>query len=192
MNLKGCFSFMIRINLLPKTHKEKFSPASKELTLFIALLLCVVLIAAGYEYKLQNRIQRLEKLQTEKEAERNNLLDQLQTVREMQKQLEKTQDKIEIIKKIRLKQPGPVRYLDTIASNMPQDKIWLNYLHIDEQGFITLQGIALDNQSFAAYLQQLRASPYIADISLRQTSREIVNNLDLVAFECRIKSAPKN
>ncbi|MFO8031586.1 MAG: PilN domain-containing protein [Desulfohalobiaceae bacterium] len=182
---------MIRINLLPRPQRAKVSRAGKELTLFVALLTIFVMVAGFNQYRLEQKTKSLEQIQQEKRERKQELLDQVAKVNKLQDKLEETQDKIEIIKKIRLKQPRPVRYLDALVRNLPREKIWFESLQLDTQGVINLEGIALDNQSFAAYVQKLRGSDFIQDIVLKQTSRKEMNNLDLVAFSCQIRPAKK-
>ncbi|MFP4391591.1 MAG: PilN domain-containing protein [Desulfohalobiaceae bacterium] len=178
---------MIRINLLPRQQRAKVSRAGKELTLFVALLTIFVLAAGFNQYRLEQQAKRLEQTQLEKQKRKQELLERVAKVNSLRNKLEETQEKIEIIKKIRLKQPKPVRYMDELVSNLPRERIWFESLHLNAQGVISLEGIALDNQSFAAYVQRLRASDYIQDISLRQTSRKEINNLNLIAFSCQIR-----
>ncbi|MFP4212620.1 MAG: PilN domain-containing protein [Desulfohalobiaceae bacterium] len=180
---------MIRINLLPKQQRSKVSRAGKELTLFVSLLIIFVLGAVFFQVRLTQQVQDLEQVRQEKSQRRQELLKQVAEVNKLQDQLEETQDKIEIIKQIRLKQSRPVRYLDQLVRNLPHERLWFESLQMDNQGMINLEGIALDNQSFASYVQQLRGSDYIQDIVLRQTSRKEINNLDLIAFSCQIRPA---
>lgn len=180
---------MIRINLLPQPQRAKISQAGKQLTMFVAVLAIFVLGAAFHQYRLQQKIQQLQYDQQEKIAKKNEFLDQVGRVNELQKRLEETQDKIQIIQSIRRKQARPIRYLDELVNYLPREKIWFESLHLDPQGTILLEGIALDNQVFASYVQRLRNSPFIHDILLRQTSRKMINGLGLVAFNCQIESA---
>jgi type IV pilus assembly protein PilN len=180
---------MIRINLLPKQQRAKVSRAGKELTVFVVLLAVFLLVAGFNQYRLQQKAKHLEQTLQEKRERRQQLLKQVGKVNRLQDQLQEAQDKIQIIKKIRLKQHRPVRYLDELVRNLPREKIWFKSLHLDSQGIINLEGIALDNQSFAVYAQNLRGSNYIRDIVLKQTSRKEINGLGLVAFSCQIRPA---
>ena len=62
--------------------------------------------------------------------------------------------------------------------------MWLETFTLNANGNIALTGVALDNQVFARYVEDLRASNYIAIVNTQRTSRQTVDGLDLVSFQC--------
>ena len=102
-------------------------------------------------------------------------------VKAIQEELEKIKGRIEVIKMVRLRQGLPVRYIDEVASNVPQDKMWLETFTLNANGNIALTGVTLNNQVFARYVEDLRASNYIAIVDTQRTSRQTVDGLDLVS-----------
>jgi type IV pilus assembly protein PilN len=74
------------------------------------------------------------------------------------------------------------------VSLLPEDKLWYKSMRMNAKGKISLNGVALDNQAFARYLQGLRSSDYIQNVFLGQTSRQKVRGLELVAFKCSVQT----
>lgn len=102
--------------------------------------------------------------------------------------LKDIEGRIKIIKDVRLRQGLPVKYIDEIVVNMPQNKMWLETFNVDANGNIALTGVALDNQAFVTYVERLRLSKYIASVDTRRTSRRAIDGLGLVSFECSVKA----
>ena len=59
--------------------------------------------------------------------------------------------------------------------------MWLEAFTLNANDNIALTGVALDNQVFARYVEDLRASNYIAIVDTQRTSRQTVDGLDLVS-----------
>lgn len=177
---------MLTINLLPHTKKSPTFDRRKQVLLVV---LVGVLLGAGLiqsRQMLTAKIHRLSQEKTSKSSTLSKLQEQLIQIKDFKKKLQELETRIQIIRKIRKQQALPVRYLDEIAKYIPREKIWFESLRMDEQGGITLSGIALDNQVFARYLQKLRQSPFISDVSLQQTQRKEIQGLRLVAFRCSL------
>lgn len=101
-------------------------------------------------------------------------------------ELSDIENRIQIIKDVRKKQGLPVKYIDEIVINIPQNKMWLETFTVSSSGAIVLTGVALDNQAFAAYVESLRASNYIANVNTQRTSRRSVDGLGLISFQCSV------
>ncbi|ACV69486.1 PilN domain-containing protein [Desulfohalobium retbaense] len=179
---------MIRINLLPQQKRAKASQAGKELA-FLVFLFCVLLGGiGGTQYWMHREIQTLEEHIATKTTRKNELFEQIRHLRQQEKELASLEERIQAIKIIREAQGLPVRYLDALVSLLPEDEIWFESLQFSRSRGISLRGVALDNQAFAQYVQQLRESPYIQSIQTRRTSRRRVQNLDLVEFQTEIST----
>ncbi|NLV97450.1 MAG: PilN domain-containing protein, partial [Desulfovibrionales bacterium] len=80
----------------------------------------------------------------------------------------------------------PVRYIDEIVTHIPEDKLWFETFTLNANGAISLSGIVLDNQAFAAYVESLRVSNFIANVNTQRTSRRTVDGRGLIAFQCSV------
>jgi type IV pilus assembly protein PilN len=182
---------MLRINLLPKQKRAKVSNVEKELVLFVLVLVMVGIGGYFAQSWIGTKVDRLQEIKQEKSAVKRKLQHKVARISKIKDQIEETKEKIGIIKKIRAKQSLPIRYLNELVAQLPKDKIWFKSLNLDPGGNLNLSGIALDNQAFASYIQHLRSSRYIHDISLKQTSRKNIKGLGLVSFQCRISTTDK-
>jgi len=174
---------MLHINLLPGPRKA-ISTGPPRFTFLLAML--VVLIAVGGLFlhnNLQSRIERLEQTQSSKEKKRNNLKKKLSEIHSVESTLQEIDNKLSAIEDIRKKQKRPLHYLNGLIESLPEDKIWFNSIQMQQNKNMKLQGIALDNQAFAQYVGNLRKTDFFESITLRQTNRKNVSNLELVSFQ---------
>lgn len=177
---------MIKINLLPQQKRVRTTNVHGDLSLFIFGLFCVGCLVFGVDYYFSAQKYDLESLVQERTQTKKLLEVKVAKVNAIQEELEKIKGRIETIKTVRLRQGLPVRYIDEVASNIPQNKMWLEGFTLNGNGVIALTGVALDNQVFASYVENLRASKYIAVVDTQRTSRQAVDGLDLVSFQCSI------
>ncbi|MFO7878008.1 MAG: PilN domain-containing protein [Desulfovermiculus sp.] len=183
---------MLTINLLPHKKKVRAADCRKQILLAILIGLLVVTGLVQANQMLSTKIDDLSQEKKTKTATKKKLSKDLSRIKEIKAQLQDMQERISIIREIRSQQSLPVRYLDEIAASVPEDKMWFKFLSLDNQGRITLSGVALDNQVFANYLHQLRQSAFISDISLQQTQRKTIQDLRLVEFRCSISAASEH
>lgn len=182
---------MLTINLLPHKKRVRTADGRKLILLFILILLLAGTGIIQARQMLSTKADRLSQEIQSKTITQKQLLKQVAQIRDLKNKLKDLDQRISIIRRIREQQALPVRYLDEIVRYVPPDKMWFESLSMDNQGRITLSGVALDNQVFARYLRKLRTSPYIADISLQQTQRKTIQNLNLVAFRCSFSATDK-
>lgn len=177
---------MIKINLLPQQKRTKSTNIEKNAVLFV---LGVVLLAASVfatDYYFSFQLSTLNASVVEKTQTKKILEQEVAVVNNVIQELKDIEGRIKIIKDVRLRQGLPVKYIDEIVVNMPQNKMWLETFTVNSNGNIALSGVALDNQAFASYVEQLRLSKYIASVDTRRTSRRAIDGLGLVSFECSV------
>jgi len=148
------------------------------------VLLIASVFAADYYFSFQ--LSTLNASVVEKTQTKKVLEQEVSIVNNVIQELKDIEGRIKIIKDVRLRQGLPVKYIDEIVVNMPQNKMWLETFTVNSNGNIALSGVALDNQAFASYVEQLRLSKYIANVDTRRTSRRAIDGLGLVSFECSV------
>ncbi|MCA1742748.1 MAG: PilN domain-containing protein, partial [Desulfovibrionales bacterium] len=111
-------------------------------------------------------------------------------INKLKKELEAMNSNIEAIKKIRSQQQLPVRYIHEIAKRLPEESIWFESMNLNRNGLLEVSGVALDNQAFARYVDNLRDSQFIHSVNTERTSRRQVANRNLVEFLCQINAGP--
>jgi type IV pilus assembly protein PilN len=180
---------MIRINLLPQQSRSRVSNAVKQMTLISVLVFLALIAVLGANFWLGGKVSGLEDKKASLEQEHKRLEIRVSKVKDLQKEVDALQDKIAVIRDIRKRQGLPVIYINQIVSALPTSKIWFESFNLDSNGHISVSGVALDNQSFAGYVRDLRQASHIREVITQQTSRQQVQGYDLVGFQCRIVAA---
>jgi type IV pilus assembly protein PilN len=177
---------MLRINLMPEPRKA-ISTGPPRFTFL--LVVSIILLAAGglfLQNKLQAQIERLEQTQQRKQQTKAELQKKLKEIHDVKKQLKEIENKISVIKNIRKEQARPLHYLNGLLESMAPDKIWFNSIQMQSNKNMRLKGIAMDNQAFAQFVGKLRKTDFFKGITLKQTNRQKVSNVDLVSFQCTL------
>lgn len=179
---------MIKINLLPEQKRARVANVEKEIVLFVLVLILLGCSLFFTHNWITSRVDTLQDALAEKNAKKIQLLKKIGEINNLEKKSEEARQYIEVIKSIRSRQSRPVRFLDAVISNLPQDQIWFESLQMEQDTHLEVTGVALDNQIFAGYVKDLRLSPIISNVILHQTSRKRIREYNLVAFRCRIEA----
>lgn len=177
---------MIKINLLPQQKRSKSTNIEKGAVFFVMGILAMLISVFAVDYYFSAELNSLRSAVAAKTQTRDLLQKEVAIVNSVLQELKDIENRIKIIKDIRLRQGLPVKYIDEIVVNMPKDKMWFETFTLNANGNIALSGVALDNQVFASYVERLRLSKYIKFIDTRRTSRRTIEGLGLVAFECSV------
>lgn len=182
---------MIKINLLPQQKRSKVSNIYKELVLFLCILVLLGVGAWLTQSRLNEKINDLQQERQQKQTIKTKLQSKMGRIQKLEKQLADVKERISAIRDIRDQQSLPVRYIDVLVSRLPEEKVWFETLQLDNKGKMDLRGVALDNQAYAYYVENLRKSSYIQGINLKRTSRKDVQGMGLVEFQCQIQAGRK-
>ena len=182
---------MIRINLLPIRQLKKRARLKTELMGFSGVLVLVLLVLvivwlalAGKITNLQEELVALE----QKKMSYQPVIKQIDTLKEQKQMVEQ---KMDSIKKLQSGSQVTVRVLDEVASRPPTSRMWLNSLQ-QSAGRLQLQGIALDNETIAQYMQQLEASEYFEKTELTSSAQTDIAKQKLKSFSLTLTvAAPK-
>lgn len=183
---------MIYINLLPIEDIRKRARAYHQLLVFALGFLCLLLILGGVGvYQATTAAQMnvdLAHLQNEKQTY-NKILDQIKKF-EQDKAL--TEKKIAVIKQLKKSSALTVHILDEVARLTPTKRLWLKSLS-QSGNSLQLTGMALDNRTIAQYMENLKTSPYINEVSLENSTmaKYAGRNLKSFAISCMISVPDK-
>ena len=155
---------MIKINLLLARKEKKKVGLRKE---FIVLILSVVILLAvlvlvqwRLEKEKEDTLTQISN--TKKEiAYYKSLTTEVTKAKEAQKTL---QDKLNVINSLRKEKGGPARVLDQLSINKPE-KIHLESLK-KEGSRLGIEGIALDDETIANFMTNLRKSKLFKNVDL--------------------------
>jgi len=175
------FEDMVYINLLPIREIKRRANAVRQLTLF-AFVLAAVLIAVGivgvYQKSIASQLQKnIAELNKEKQHY-NQVLEQIKKLEEDKKEIE---NRIAVIKALKKSSALTVRVLDEVASLTPTKRVWITSLN-QSGSSLQLNGMALDNQTVAGYMESLKSSKYITDVNLVSSSQSAYAGRNLKSF----------
>jgi len=174
---------MIKINLLPTKKKPPKKVIDLQQQLLLAILVLVLLgIGMTYFYMKQSAlIARLEQDTVTMEAKVKEQDDMLKEVKNVEDERAKVAEKIGIIEKLKKNQAGPVRILDEISSALPQS-VNLTAL-VENDGKISLEGEAFSNDDVVRFVEKLKASRYLAEVALQETTRIQREGVDFYKYK---------
>ncbi|RLE34210.1 MAG: hypothetical protein DRJ61_05625 [Acidobacteria bacterium] len=170
---------MIKINLVSSESEAAVTKrATPEISLgghradiILLTVLAIGMAVTGIRwYMLHNTIVELKGIKAERTIERDELQKYIDKVEELEAKRAELKAKIDTIRQLKENQKGPVRMLDEVSRAMP-DLVWLTGLNLAGT-HVTLNGMALDENAFANYVDNLNASPFFGEptvVTLQRT-----------------------
>jgi type IV pilus assembly protein PilN len=181
---------MIRINLLPVRELKQRALLRQQLYICGAII-GSVMIGVGIVLAMEARA--IAQVEAEKagwlaELERlKPIVDEVNTLDRREKMLNA---RIETIQRLRSKQRGPVRVLDELSRNLPE-QAWLET--IDESaGVYKVAGYALTNFAVADLLRNLQRSREFTGVDLVSSEQSVIASREIKKFIIQFQRAPGN
>jgi len=162
---------MIKINLLPTKKKPPRKVIDLQQQLLLGgLVIVLILIVMWYFWSRQKdliaNLKQSKIAAEQKIREQDNLLKDVINVKENR---QKVADKIKIVEDLEKNQAGPVRLLDEISIALP---LGVNLVSVVENGNnINIEGEAFTNEDIVRFVDSLKASRFLADVVLLESSR---------------------
>ena len=176
---------MVYINLLPIREIKQRLKAVQELTLF-GIVFAGILIALGaFWYYQSNIISGLNTDIANLKQEKQKYEKILKQIAKLEADKKLIESKIAVINELQKSKAITVHVLDEVARLTPSERVWIN--NLKQSGFtMSLSGMALDNQTIATYMNTLKNSEYISDVSLVGTQTSNFAGRNLKSFSLRI------
>jgi type IV pilus assembly protein PilN len=171
---------MIKINLLLARKEKKKAGMKKEMVILIlsVAFLFVLLIAIQWITNKEKEDTLRQISETKKEINYyKSLTTEVTKAKEAQKIL---QDKLNIINSLRKEKASPARVLDELSIDKPE-KIQLESLK-KEGSKLGIEGIALDDETVANFMTNLRKSKLFKNVDLIVTEQTEQSKIKLKKF----------
>lgn len=171
---------MIKINLLLARKEKKKIGLKKELIVTIASFVVLFLILGGLQWKLgRDQEEVAQKISDAKKeiAHYKSLTAEVTKAKEDQKVL---QDKLNVILSLRKERGGSAKVLEEISLQKPE-KIHLELMK-KEGTKLGIEGIALDDESIANFMTNLRKSKLFKNVDLIVSEQSELNRIKLKKF----------
>ncbi len=173
---------MIRINLLG----EKVDYSAAIAGHLLALFLAVGVAFGGATYLHLDVSGQLEKAQAEQddlERQLVSLRKKTSKVEELEKNRALLKEKLSTIATLKAKKRGPVRVLDDLNLSLPE-RAWVESIQ-ERDGFLEVNGMALDNQTIAELMGALSAKEYFGQVNLIHSRHVVTDDAALKEFRLR-------
>lgn len=179
---------MLRINLLPIRQLKKRAKANNQISSAVVVFCCVLFILALVALFQSNKISatndRIKDLKKE-QAEYAIILKEMKIFEGNTEELHR---RIDVINKLRTNSSLTVHVLDEITNLVDNKRVWLTSL-TQEDVSLSLNGVALDNETIAQFMKALKTSPFINSVALGQSTLKGISGKDLKVFNISCKVA---
>jgi type IV pilus assembly protein PilN len=178
---------MIRINLLPVRELKRQAQLRQQLCVF-GTILAVVASGVGIVWMLDmHAISRLEDTKAGLQAELERLKPIVEEVNTLERRENMLNTRIDTIQRLRSNQRGPVRVLDELSRNLPE-QAWLET--IDENaGVYKVAGYALTNFAVADLLRNLQRSKEFTAVDLVSSEQAVIASREIKKFIIQFERA---
>ena len=189
---------MIRINLLPFRAARKKENVRRQVSIFLLSLLLVLILMGWIHFYLQGRQKTMVENVTEVKKELalyQEKNEEIKTIRAKLMDLERRQ---KVIVDLQAQRFEPVHILDSLTTKIVPERMWLTNLNL-QQGQLALVGLAVDNHTVAAFLDNLATITTLDDptkpmyevVKLNKLQSEKVRDINLKKFDITaLKNAP--
>lgn len=171
---------MIRINLLPVRAAQKKEKLRSQLSIFF---LCLILVCIGCGALYVQKVTAINSVKDEIAVinqKNKELRKKIGQVRDFEKKKADLEKKLAVLQTLKEKKSGPAHLLDELSAALPE-KLWLTKFS-EKGGSINVAGIADNENTVAAFMRNLDASPYYRNVELSVTEQSKVGDRKMQKF----------
>jgi type IV pilus assembly protein PilN len=188
---------MIKINLVAETPaaatsqaaRPQFSLGAKQGDIILLVVLALACVVVGTQwYLLTSKRAELRQVEQEKRRERDELLQYIKKVEELEAKREALRHKIQVIEQLKDNQRGPVRIMDEVSRALPE-LVWLTRLSLKGDELL-LDGSAMDENAVANFISNLDASPHFEEPELKNLTRAERGQVFAFNLKCNFVISP--
>jgi type IV pilus assembly protein PilN len=174
---------MIRINLLPVRAAKKKDTLRQHAFIAAGVLVLLGAVIGGVHLTLGSQISEFERRIADRKAEIARLQLVIGEVKEFKSKKKALEEKIAVIGGLEQQQHGPAQVLYELAKIVPE-KLWVESWK-DTGGGLSLEGVAIDNQTIAHFMTRMQTSPWFSGVRLEVTRQVNRGGADLKSFSIR-------
>lgn len=173
---------MIRINLLPYRAARSKENIRRQVSVFglsILLLFIVLWVINGF---LSNQVQTYADQLQDVEQEVKQYEEKAQQVETIKQKLASLKQKIEIVRQLKTHRKAPPQLLAEMTEMVVPERMQLTSLE-SRTDSVSLEGLALDNETIAVFMTRLERSPRFSSVTLKSAKQQKKFNIDMKAFQ---------
>ncbi|MCU0574206.1 MAG: PilN domain-containing protein [Syntrophobacteraceae bacterium] len=182
---------MIQINLLPARVRKK-RDALKLFTYAYLGTIVLVVAAIGLIWMVQSqRVSSLNAQLARVQSEVSQYAKFDQMLKDIKQQKELVDKKRTVIETLQKDRDSIVRALALLSVQVPPEEVWFERL-AHSSNTMTLDGVALSNESIADFMRNLESSPYVekGSVNLTHSRQKVINNMKLREFQVNYRFYP--
>jgi len=184
---------MIKINLLPEEEKVKRHelrlPEMSTVYLVAAVAIFVVAVLA-IGFLQQHKMSRLEgKIEVAQEESRK-LAPQLAKIKQITKEREEVDRRLNIIANLDLYRYYRVKLLNDISFNLPSN-CWITEIKENTPNSFDIDGIAFSNYTVADMIVNLQRCPLFTMVDLEITEKGTIKEREVMKFKLTTNAMPQ-
>ena len=170
---------MIKINLLLRK-KEKRIGMRKEIVVALVSILLFVIFLAFVHWQKMNEKDRMAKEIAKTRQEITDYQAQIAEAKKAKEEQQALQEKLDVINALRKEKSSSAKVLDEVSSLKPE-KMWLESFKKDGPR-LGIEGIALDDETVANFMTNLRKSSLFKSVDLVVSERSEQSKIMLKKF----------
>jgi len=180
---------MIKINLLPFRAAKRRENIRRQIGIYFVTALIFFAALLIYSQRLFSHLSELKDEEKAINTELTSYQKELSEIKQLEKKIKEIKNKLGVIRGLEEGKSGPVLLLDELAMAVPKDKLWIKSFN-ESKGSLSLSGTAMDNETVALFMNNLKESEHISSVELKSaTVRDLTEyKLKVSDFELQCKT----
>ena len=151
---------MIRINLLPFRVRIRKENVRQFISVYLLSVVLVLVSICFLWIRQNNQISVLDSRLAELTREADSFARYEKILQELMRKKEIIETKRRVIQDLQKDRDKLVRILALMSISLPAERVWFEKL-LQSGNSITVEGIALSNETIAEFMRNLEVSPYV-------------------------------
>lgn len=183
---------MIKINLLPFRIARKKENIRRQISVFFLLLVLIALSLFWYTITLNKQILSIQEKTVQVNQQILKYKEKANRVAQIKKDLKILEEKLKVVASLKKQRDKQLILFDSMTGLIVPEKMWLESFKTNANT-VTIKGIAFDNPTIAAFMENLETSPLFNKVDLKTAKiKKFKNDVMLKSFELLcVKTKPK-
>jgi len=151
---------MIRINLLPFRVRIRKENVRQFISVYLLSVVLVLVSICFLWIRQNNQISVLDSRLKELTREADSFARYEKILQELMRKKEIIETKRRVIQDLQKDRDKLVRILALMSISLPAERVWFDKL-LQSGNSITVEGVALSNETIAEFMRNLEVSPYV-------------------------------
>ena len=179
---------MIRINLLPFRAARTKENIRRQVSVFVLSMILLLVILFTANMYLGGKVNSLEDKLAGIKKDIKRYEEKARKVDEFKKKLDELEQKIEIVNQLKAHRKNPPQMLAEITELVVPDRMQMKKLTYNGNS-LSIEGVAMDNETVAVFMKRLERHHRIADVQLRSARQTTEYNIEMKRFGINCKLA---